>query len=91
MALRSGRGNGAGVPRIEVLPVDELPAPVSAATTPPDVTLTFRQGGKIADSETAREMGRRGGAAKARRVRLIDSLGLSKLVEATAFARGAGL
>jgi hypothetical protein len=85
MALRNGHGNGRGQPRVEVLPVDELPAPVSAATTPPDVALAFRQDGKIADSETAREMGRRGGAAKARRVRLIDSLGLSKLVEATAF------
>ena len=33
MALRSGHGNGAGVPRIEVLPPDELPAanPGSAA------------------------------------------------------------
>ena len=25
MALRTGHGNGAGMPRVEVLPVDELP------------------------------------------------------------------
>jgi hypothetical protein len=25
MALRSGHGNGAGVPRVEVVPADELP------------------------------------------------------------------
>jgi hypothetical protein len=30
MALRTGHGKGAGAPRIEVLPVDELPAGVSA-------------------------------------------------------------
>jgi hypothetical protein len=57
VALRAGHGNGRGQPRVEVLPVDELPAPVSAATPPPDVALAFRQDGKIADSETAREMG----------------------------------
>ncbi len=28
MALRSGHGTGAGVPRVEVLPADELPAGV---------------------------------------------------------------
>ncbi len=27
MTLRKGHGNGAGVPRIEVLPADELPSP----------------------------------------------------------------
>lgn len=30
MTLRKGHGNGAGVPRVEVLPVDELPAGVPA-------------------------------------------------------------
>lgn len=32
MALRSGHGNGKGQPRIEVLPVDELPAGVPGQT-----------------------------------------------------------
>jgi hypothetical protein len=44
-----------------------------------------RHDGKLADVESAKELGRRGGEAKARRVRLVDSLGLSKLVEGTAF------
>jgi hypothetical protein len=85
MALRAGHGMGAGQPRIEVLPPDELPSPVSSAAAPPAVPLAFRQDGKIADSATAREIGRRGGEAKARRVRLVDSLGLSSLVEQTTF------
>ncbi len=35
MALRTGHGNGAGEPRIEVLPPDELPAGVPASARPP--------------------------------------------------------
>lgn len=35
MTLRNGHGNGAGTPRIETLPVDELPAGVPAASTTP--------------------------------------------------------
>jgi hypothetical protein len=34
MTLRAGHGNGAGVPRVEVLPADELPAGVPAPTRP---------------------------------------------------------
>lgn len=34
MALRSGHGNGAGMPRVEVLPMDELPAGVPGAARP---------------------------------------------------------
>lgn len=85
MALRNGHGTGAGAPRIEVMPADELPQPVPPASSSAVVALTFRQDGKIADSETAREMGRRGGAAKARRVRLVDSLGLAKIAEDSSF------
>lgn len=81
MALRSGHGKGAGVPRVEVMPADELPDPV-----PPPVATTSpqrkgRQNGACWDSDTARELGRLGGLAKARRVRLIDSLGLKKIAE----------
>jgi hypothetical protein len=68
------------------MPADELPDPVPSPPSPPVVALAFRQDGKIADKETAREMGRRGGLAKARRVRLIDTLGLSKLADSTTFA-----
>jgi hypothetical protein len=85
MALRTGHGNGAGSPRIEVLPVDEQPAPVAAPVAPPAVPLVFRPDGRIGDSATAKALGAKGGHEKARKVRLVDSLGLSKLVKATEF------
>lgn len=47
--------------------------------------LQFREDGKIADAATAAELGRRGGLAKARRIRLIDTLGLAKIAEDSAF------
>jgi len=81
MALRTGHGNGRGRPHVEVCPADELPAPIAApAKTDPPLN---RCKGKIVDSATARALGSRGGITTARRVRLIDSLGLSKLIEAT--------
>jgi hypothetical protein len=85
MALRQGHGTGAGVPRIEVLPGDEQPQPVPAPEAPPSVPLVFRQDGKIGDTATAKELGRRGGRKTAARVRLVDSLGLSAIVEQTSF------
>jgi hypothetical protein len=69
MAYRSGHGNGGGVPRIEVLPVDEQPDGVPAPKRQPCAALTgpLRRGadGRFADREAAREAGRRGAAAKA--------------------------
>lgn len=85
MSLRRGHGTGAGSPRVEVLPPDELPAPVAAPVAAPAALVRRRHDGKLADSASAREIGRRGGEAKARRVRLVDSLGLSKVVESTTF------
>jgi hypothetical protein len=82
--FRAGHGAGKGVPHIEIVR-DELSAPVPAPPTAPDVPLAFREDGKIADADTAKEMGRRGGLAKARRVRLVDSLGLAKIAEDSAF------
>jgi hypothetical protein len=83
MALRTGHGNGRGSPHVEVSPPDELRAPIPApAKTDPPLN---RIKGKIADSATARALGSRGGITTARRVRLIDSLGLSKLIEQTTF------
>lgn len=82
--VRAGHGTGRGVPRIEVPPADELAAAVPA----PERTAPVRRrsDGTIADSETARELGRRGGLATARRVRLVDSLGLAALAEDADFA-----
>ena len=82
MALRKGHGRGSGTPHIEVLPADELPRPVPMASEKP---LLRHKGGPIRDSESARELGRRGGHAKARRVRLVDSLGLRKLADDATF------
>ena len=36
MAIRSGHGNGSGVPRVEVLPVDELPSATGSIADRPD-------------------------------------------------------
>ena len=85
MALRSGHGTGAGVPRVEVLPPDELPAGVPAPLADDVTPVRRRQDGKIADAESAKALGRRGGEAKARRVRLVDSLGLKKIADAATF------
>ncbi len=84
---RHGAAKRYGVgPVIEVPPHDELPKPVTPAPAPPGVPLTFREDGRIADSATASELGRRGGLAKANRVRLLDSLGLKKFADNDEFA-----
>lgn len=82
MTLRTGHGNGAGVPRVEVLPADEQPAPVPAQP----VRLNRRPDGTIADGETARLLGARGGAARVSRARLTSALGLADLAADAAFA-----
>lgn len=92
MAHRTGHGNGAGVPRIEVLPANELPQPLPAIAPP----LVFRQGHRIGDSATARVLGAKGGREKAKRARthtaLHSALGLTELAADAAFApyRAAG-
>lgn len=85
MTLRKGHGTGAGSPRIEVRPPDEQARPVPAPAAPPTAPLAFRSNGQIGDSETAKALGRRGGLAKAQSVRLVTSLGLTKLAEDSAF------
>jgi|GEM_PF-1403981 hypothetical protein len=83
MTLRSGHGAGAGVPRIEVLPADELPSGVLAdasgahALHVPDVART--PDGRLADGNAAAELGRRGGLARAAqrgKLRSLELLGL---------------
>lgn len=86
MALRTGHGKGAGVPRVEVVPPDELPACVPAPSQPL-TGVERRQDGTIATPEAARALGRRGGLVKAKRLRLARSLGLSaEVMESEAFA-----
>jgi hypothetical protein len=88
MALRTGHGKGAGSPRIETLPADELPAPVPSQA----VALVFRRNGQIGDSVTAKLLGAEGGRARSRRGRLVTALGLAELATDSAFApyRSAG-
>jgi hypothetical protein len=88
MTLRTGHGNGAGEPRVEVLPADELPAPIPGAADP----VARRSDGTVAGSEAARLLGARGGRRSAARARLVSALGLSELAADAAFApyRAAG-
>lgn len=82
MTLRSGHGTGAGVPRIEVLPVDELPAPVPGVPVP----VSRRADGTVADSASAKALGARGTPAKLWRARLVSALGLSEVAAESEFA-----
>jgi hypothetical protein len=82
MALRSGHGNGAGVPRVEVLPPDELPAGLPADARPEDPT-DRGPGGRFAGGN---RLAQAGGAAKRGRSRLVSRLGLGALPPGNAFA-----
>lgn len=75
MALRTGHGRGAGVPRIEVLPVDELPKGL-AVVEPQGQALPRPP--YASGSAEAREAGRRGGKRKAGTTALACGLGLAK-------------
>lgn len=82
MALRSGHGTGAGVPRIEVLPVDELPEGVPGDTRSESPADRAKRG----QFAPGNSLARKGGRAKAGRMRLADRLGLRNLPEGSAFA-----
>lgn len=75
MTWRRGHGNGAGQPRIEVLPVDELPKGVQASeqaesTRERDGAGRFRPGCRTSQSKGGRS--RRESTALARRLGLDD-------------------
>jgi hypothetical protein len=75
MALRTGHGNGKGVPRIEVLPVDELPAGTPAPQRSPVAAPERRQDGTVT-ADGAKALGALGGAATAGQTRLSGRLAL---------------
>jgi hypothetical protein len=81
MALRKGHGNGAGVPRIEVLPADELPDPLPAKPELP----ARRENGTLADSASAKALGALGGLAKANKRKLLQGMGLAHVAEDNVF------
>lgn len=81
MALRKGHGSCKGTPRIEVLPADELPDPVAGQVE----QLARREDGTIADSATAKELGARGGLAKAQKKKLLQGMGLVSMAEDNTF------
>ena len=82
MALRSGHGTGAGVPRVEVLPPDELPDGLPAEARP--VSPGDRgDGGRFAPGNG---LARVGGRARAGSTRLSRRLGLQELPDGAAFA-----
>ncbi len=83
MALRTGHGAGAGVPRVEVLPADELPVGVAAPEPRPEA---MRRPPYAAGSAEAQEAGRRGGKRKAGATALASRLGLSNIVADPSFA-----
>jgi len=88
--LRTGHGAGAGSPRIEVSPVDELSVGIPAPSGAPDSAKAARLAkvkraprGQIADAESAAILGSLGGLKKAEKDRkaadlpaLVTKLGL---------------
>jgi hypothetical protein len=81
MTIRTGHGSGAGVPRVEVLPADELPVgvPVDAG---PDSPSDRGEGGRFAPGNA---LARVGGRSRAGKTRLADRLGLAVLPDGSAF------
>ena len=86
MALRKAHGRGAsGLVRVETLPADEQPVGVAEPTAP----IERRSDGSVT-AAGARELGRRGGLASARRrkleTELASCLGLADLDPSSDFA-----
>jgi hypothetical protein len=81
VTLRSGHGSGSGTPRIEVLPVDELPVGLPDAARTPSPTDRGPRGRFARGNELARK----GGQARARKTRLATRLRLSDTMADPAF------
>lgn len=82
MTLRNGHGNGAGQPRIEVLPPDELPAGMPAPCRSPQPPPAGERG-RFAPGNHLAALG---GKAKAGSTRLARRLGLAELPDGAPFA-----
>jgi hypothetical protein len=82
MAVRTGHGAGAGVPRVEVLPPDELPVGVPADARPGS-PFDRGEAGRFARGNG---LARSGGLAKRGTSRLTARLGLPTLPDGDAFA-----
>jgi hypothetical protein len=83
MALRTGHGNGAGTPRVETLPADELPAGVQA---PPQASARGERRPDGTFAPGARTVQSAGGLATRGKSRLTARLGLANLPDGSAFA-----
>lgn len=83
MALRSGHGHGAGVPRIEVLPADELPVGVPGAARP---AAARDDAGRFIKGPGTAELARAGGKAAQEARQLARLLGLTEVPEDHPFA-----
>lgn len=78
MTLRKGHGTGAGMPRIEVMPADELPVGVPAPARP---AATRDPSGRFVPSDGTTALAREGAKARAESAQLSKLLGLSELPE----------
>ncbi len=76
MSWRKGHGTGAGTPRIEVLPADELGAGVPAPTRP---VVPRDSSGKFQAGHGTTELARAGGKAAGLSKQLARLLGLAEL------------
>jgi hypothetical protein len=78
MALRNTRKAGNNPVHVEVARFDELPAGVADPNPSTQAAVNRDPRGRLADTESARELGRRGGLAKAGQTRLSGSLALGE-------------
>ena len=86
--VRTGHGTGTGTPHVEVPPHDELPAPFPVsprgeATGKP--AADRGDGGEFTRGPGTRALAVVANKIKARKVRLVDSLGLSDMVAESSF------
>lgn len=73
MTLRKGHGNGAGVPRVEVLPVDELPVGLPAPAGP---APNRDEAGRLLPGPGTADLARRAAQARWEAAQLGQLLGL---------------